>query len=79
MRNLAGDVVQNMSLGNTVRRMSTDPAHEAAEVTQKAAVQSGKSSASEGELRSTVVREERVGVLQEGDQNQPVVDPTIEK
>ena len=75
MRDLAGDMVQDMGLRNTVSSASTDPAHEASEVTKQTTVQSRQSTTRESELGSTVMGEERVGVLQEGDQDQPVVHP----
>ena len=40
--------------------------------THKAAVQGGESTVREGESARAVVRKERVGVLQEGDHDEPV-------
>ena len=64
-----------MGLRDTVCSMSTDPPHDGAKVAQKVTVEGGKGTASESEFGSTVVGEERVGVLEESDQHQPVVDP----
>jgi hypothetical protein len=73
--NLAGNMMENVGLRDTIGGVSTDPTHDLAAVTKKVAVKSSKSSTGESKLGSAVVREERVGVLEEGDQNQPVVDP----
>jgi len=77
MRNLAGNMVQDVSLRDTIGCMGTDSSHGTSEVTQKAAVESSEGTASKGEFRSTVVGQEGIGVLQEGDENKPVVDPEI--
>ena len=77
MRNLAGNMVQDVSLRDTIGCMGTDNSHGTSEVTQKAAVESSEGTASKGEFRSTVVGQEGIGVLQEGDENKPVVDPEI--
>ena len=66
-----------MGLRDTVCSMSTDPPHDGAKVAQKVTVEGGKGTTSESEFGSTVVGEQRVGVLQEGNQNQPVVNPKI--
>lgn len=75
MGDLAAYVVEHMGLRDTIRSMRADPRHDGAKVAQKVTVEGGKSTTSESKLRSTVVREERVGVLEESDQHQPVVDP----
>jgi len=75
VRDLARDMVQDVSLRNTVSSMCSDPAHDAAQITEKATVQGSKGATGEGELRATVMREERVSVLQKGDQDKPMVDP----
>ena len=77
MRDLARDVVEDVGLGDTVGRACTDPAEERTGTTEERAVERGQCAAGEGEGRGTVVREERVGVLQEGDHDQPVVDPHV--
>ena len=77
MGNLAANVVNDVGLRDTVGSMSTDPTHEFAAVTEQASVEGGQGTTLEGELGSTVVGEEGVGVLQEGDQDKPVVDPAI--
>ena len=75
VRDLAADVVEDVRLGDAVRRDGADPAHEAAKVAEEAAVEGRERAALEGELALAVVRQEGVGVLEEGDQDEPVVDP----
>ena len=72
---LAVDVVEDVSLRDAVGGGGTDPAHEAAKVTEEVAVKSGQSTTGEGELGGTVVGQQGVGVLQESDQDEPMVDP----
>lgn len=73
--NFAGDVVKDMSLGDTVGSMSTKPSHKAATVTQEATVKGGEGTTGEGELRCAVVGKKWVGVLKESDENKPMIDP----
>lgn len=75
MRDLAAYVMEDMGLGDTVGSMGTDPGHDASEVTEEVAVHGGKSTAGESELASAVVGKKRVGVLEEGDEDEPVIDP----
>lgn len=77
MRNLAGDMVENMGLRDTVGGVCSNPTHDATEVTKKVAVQGCKSATGESEFGSAVVGKKRVGVLEESDQDQPVVDPEV--
>ena len=77
VRNLAVDVVEHMGLRDTVSCGGTDPTHDAAKTTEQVTVKSRQSTTGEGELGGTVVGKERVGVLKEGDENEPVVYPTI--
>ena len=79
VRDLAAEMVGNVSLGDTVSGGSTEPCHEASTVTEELTVQSGKGTTGEVELGSTVVGEQGVSVLQEGDENEPVVDPDVRK
>lgn len=73
---LARDVVEDMSLRDTICSMGTDPTHDLATVTEEITVESSKGTTREGELGSTVVRQNGVSVLKEGDQDKPVVNPT---
>jgi hypothetical protein len=75
MRNLARNVVYDMSLRDTMSCVSSNPTHDLSTVTQKVAVERSQSATRECELRRTVVRENGIGMLQECDQHQPVVDP----
>lgn len=75
MRNLARDVVKNVSLGDTVGSMSTNPGEERAEVSQGVTVKGSKSTTGKVELGSTVVGKEGIGVLEESDEDEPVVNP----
>jgi hypothetical protein len=77
MRNLAGDVVENVGLRNTVGGMCSNPTHDAAKIAEEVTVQGCKGSTREGEFRSAVVREEGISVLEESDQDEPVVDPEV--
>ena len=72
---LAAKMVSDVGLGDTVSGGSTEPCHEASTVTEELTVQSGKGTTGEVELGSTVVGKQGVGVLQEGDEDKPVVDP----
>lgn len=65
MGNLAVDVVKQMRLRDTVGGMRAELSHDRA---QKMAVEGGKSATSESGLEGTVVRKQRIGVLEEGDQ-----------
>lgn len=75
MGNLARNMVQDVRLRDTVSCVSTNPGHDLATVTEEVTVEGSKSTTGEGELRSTVVGEKGVGVLEERDQYQPMVDP----
>ena len=77
VRDFARDMVQDVSLRNTVSSMSTDPGHDGAQVTEKVTIQGGKGATSKGELGATVMRKERISVLQKGDQDKPMVDPDL--
>jgi hypothetical protein len=79
MGDLAGNVMGNMCLRDTVGGVLSKPAHHAAQVAEEATVERGKGTTSESELRGAVMREERIGVLQERDQNEPVVHPKRDK
>jgi len=75
MRDLAVDVMGNVSLRDTVGACGSDPGHDGSEATEEVTIVSRQGTAREGELVSTIVREEGVGVLQESDHHEPVVDP----
>lgn len=71
-------MVEDVGLGDTVRGVGSEPAHELATVSKQAAIKGGKSSARERESIGTVVGHKWIGMLQKGNQYQPVVDPEFE-
>ena len=75
VRNLAAKVMSDVSLGDTMSGGSTEPGHKASTVTEEFTIQSGKGTTGKVELGSTIVRQQGIGMLQEGDENEPVVDP----
>jgi hypothetical protein len=68
-------MVKNVSLRDSVGSVSANPAHDATTIAEDVTVQSGQSTTRESELRSAIVGEERIGMLQECDQDEPMVDP----
>lgn len=77
MRDLARNVVGDVRFRDSVCRKGAEPSHEAAKVTKKVAVERGQCTARERELRCAIVGQDGVGVLKEGDQDEPVVDPSL--
>jgi hypothetical protein len=75
MRDLAVDVVGDVGLRDTVRAGGSDPRHSRSKVTKEVTVISRQSATGESELSRTIMREEGVGMLQESDQHEPVVNP----
>lgn len=75
MRNLAGNVVQNMGLCNAVGSVCSDPSHDGPEVAERTAIHGAQCAAREGEFAGAVMREERIGVLEEGHNYEPVIHP----
>lgn len=67
--------MQDVSLRDTVCGVSSEPSHDFTAVTEKVSIQSRQGTPREGKLGSTVMGKKRVGMLEEGDQYQPVVDP----
>ena len=53
----------------------TNPTHECTAVTKEITIKGSKSTTNKSKLRATVVREQRIGVLKESDENKPVVHP----
>ena len=72
---LARNVVCNMGFRDTVSGHRTEPGHDTAKVAEEAPVKRSKGTARERELGSTVVGQNGVGVLEEGDEDKPVVYP----
>jgi len=54
----------HVRFGNAIRRVGADPPHNGAQVTKEVAVQRSERTAHEGKLGWTIMREQRVGVLQ---------------
>jgi len=77
VRDLAGDVVGDVGFRDTVGRVGTDPSHDLAAVTKKLTIERGKGTTRESELGSAVVGKERIGVLEESDEDEPVVHPEV--
>jgi len=77
MRDLAVDMVGNVSLRDTVCAGGGDPGHDRSKVAKEVTVVSRQGTTGESELSWAVMREEGVGVLQESDQDEPVVNPEI--
>lgn len=77
MGNLAADMVKNMRFGNTMCRESTKPCTDRAKIAEQVTIVGRQSTSYESELGRTVMRKERVGMLEESDQNEPVVYPQI--
>jgi hypothetical protein len=75
MRDLAGDVVQNVSFTNTMGDCRTQPRCDATQFTEELTVKRREGATGEGELGGTVVGKEGVGMLEECNQDQPVINP----
>lgn len=69
------DMMGNMSLGDAMSGEGANPSHNGAKITHKLTIHSSQSTTRESELRSTVVRKQRVCVLKESNQDKPMVDP----
>lgn len=79
---LAADVVGDVSLGDTVSGGGADPSGNLADDARSAhefTIEGRESTTGEGEGGGLVVRKSRVGVLEEGDEDEPVVDPEVRK
>ena len=75
MRDLAVDVVGDVSLRDTMGAGCGDPGHDRSKATKEVTVIGRQGTPRESELGSTIVREEGVGMLQESDQHEPVINP----
>jgi len=58
---------------------SRQPSHHRTQIPQKAPIVRRQRASREGKLVRTVVWEEGIRVLEEGDQDDPVVDPTVKE
>lgn len=75
MGDFAADVVQDVGLGDAVCGVGADGPHDGAEVAEEAPVYGAEGAAGERVRGGAVVREEGVGVLEEDDEDEPVVNP----
>ena len=78
MRDLAVHVMRYVRLRDPVGECRRQPSHHGTQVSQKVPIICRQRASWEGELPRTVVWEEGIGVLKEGDQDDPVVDPIDE-
>lgn len=69
------NVVGDMSLRDTMCTGGTNPSHDGSKITKEITIIGRQSPTGEGELACTIMGKEGVGVLQECDQYEPVVDP----
>ena len=77
MRDFTGNMVQNMSFRDSVGCVGPNPTHYASKISKKITVQGSEGTPGEGEFLCTIVREKRIGVLQKGNQHEPVIYPKI--
>jgi hypothetical protein len=83
VRDLAANVVQDVSLGDSVRRRSANHAPDLAttnppgSTTEQGTINGSEGTTGEGELGSTVMGNEGVGVLEESDEDEPRVNPEV--
>jgi hypothetical protein len=75
VRNLRADMVKNVGLGDAVRRRRADPGSNGSKVTEERAVECRERATRECVRLRAVVRQNGVRVLEERDEDQPVVDP----
>lgn len=75
MRDLARNVVQDMSFRDPVGESRAQPGWDGPQVTEELAVKRRESTTGECELGGTVMGNKRVSVLEECNQDQPVVNP----
>lgn len=69
--------MEDVSLRDAVSDNTTEPSEEWTGTTEKRAVESGECATLEIECGAAVVREVGISVLEEGDQDEPVVDPEV--
>lgn len=77
VRDLAGDVVSDVGLGDTMGKSLADCAHNPANdawASHKVTVECAESTTGEGVCGCAVVGEQRIGVLEEGDHDEPATN-----
>lgn len=77
MRDFAADMMQDMSFRNPMGGMSANPAHQPAQITEEATIQSRESTTRKCECIGMVVRDQWIRVLKECDEYEPVVHPEV--
>lgn len=77
MRDLTTDMMQHMRLRNPVRSSRSDPPSNFTQPSKQLSIHRRERTTGERECTLTVVREEGVCVLEEGDEDEPVVDPEV--
>ncbi len=75
MRDLAGNMVHYMGFRGAMRHGRANPTHERTKVAKYITIKRCQSTTRECELFGAVVRQQRIGMLQEGNENHPVVHP----
>ena len=64
-----------MGLRDAMRSMGANPTHNGAAVAQQVTIQCSKGTAGESKFGGTIMRKDRISMLQERDEHQPVVHP----
>lgn len=77
VRNLACNVMEDVSLRDTVGGKCTDGTHNGTKITEEIAIQCRQSTTRESVGRSAVMGEQRIGVLEECNEHEPMVDPEV--
>jgi hypothetical protein len=67
-----------MSFRDTMGHSRTKPGGDAAKIAEETAVKSSKRTTGESELGSAIVWDEGISVLEERNQDQPVIDPVTQ-
>jgi hypothetical protein len=75
MRDLARNMVSYMGFRDAMRHGRANPTHKRAEVAKQITIKRRQGTTRECELPGTIVWQQRIGMLQEGDEDQPVVHP----
>ena len=75
MRDFAGDMVSYMRFRDSMCHSCANPTHKRSEVAKQITIEGCQSTTRECEFLRTIVRQQRIGMLQEGDEHKPVVHP----
>jgi hypothetical protein len=77
MWNGTAHMMQHMCLRNPMCRMPTQPSHDAPQVAQQIPIKCTQCPPRKRERVRLVMRDERVRVLEEGNEDEPVIDPDV--